>query len=335
MPSVVRAAAQPGGGDGVAAQPGGGDGVAAQPGGGDGVAAQPGGGDGGVRPSVAAAALHQRLPPLKEFVGEEGDWGGFQRRFLTHQEMAQWTDAEALRALPALLDSDALATLTSAPKERRSTLQTAMQLLAAVYGLPSDCRQLFYDRQRGAKESPLAYRTSLLALAKAAFPRMDIEGVDAMVTEKILLLADDLDIVIVAPDDTEMCSLQVARLLHANLLAQRWKASKAASGRAVAAATLPAEEICAIDHQRQQGAGVRADQGDHAAQEYALRVQQPSGQLSRWLEILQDFDFETTYHKSVRHTNADALSRMPTTSECACFLGSGRCPPPGNISVPV
>ncbi|CAM9967015.1 unnamed protein product [Lampetra fluviatilis] len=223
--------------------------------------AEPGEGDRGVRPSTAAAALHQRLPPLKEFVGEEGDWGGFQRRFLAHQEMAQWTDAEALRALPALLDSDAIATLTSAPKERRSTLQTAMQLLAAVYGPPSDCRQLFYDRQRGAKESPLAYRTSLLALAKAAFPRMDIEGVDAMVTEKILLLADDLDIVIIAQDDAEMCSLQAARLIHANLLAQRRKASKAASGRAVDAATLPAEEICAIDHQRQQGAGVRADRG--------------------------------------------------------------------------
>ncbi|CAM9595914.1 unnamed protein product [Lampetra fluviatilis] len=237
--------------------------------------AEPGEGDEEGRPSAAAAALHQRLPPLKEFVGEEGDWGGFQRRFLAHQEMAKWTDAEALRALPALLDSDALATLTSAPKERRSTLQTAMQVLAAVYGPPSDCRQLFYDRQRGAKESPLAYRTSLLALAKAAFPRMDNEGVDAMVTEKILLLADDLEIVIVAQDDAEMCSLQAARLLHANLLAQRRKASKAVSGRTVAAATLPAEEICAIDHQRRQGAGVRADRGgsshpDHPSSSPAL-----------------------------------------------------------------
>ncbi|CAM9942029.1 unnamed protein product [Lampetra fluviatilis] len=226
--------------------------------------------DEGVRSSSAAAALHQRLPPLKEFVGEDGDWGGFQRRFLAHQEMAQWTDAEALRALPALLDSDALATLTSASKERRSTLRKAMQVLSAVYGPPSDCRQLFYDRQRGTKESPLAYRTSLLALAKEAFPRMDDEGVDAMVTEKILLLADDLDIVIVAQDDAEMCSLQAARLLHANLSSQRRKASKAASGRAVAAATLPAEEVCAIDHQRQHGAGVREDRAGSS------RLQHPS-----------------------------------------------------------
>ncbi|XP_078718121.1 uncharacterized protein LOC144935402 isoform X1 [Lampetra fluviatilis] len=197
--------------------------------------AQPSYGDSSLRASMATAALHQRLPPLKEFVGAEGDWGGFQRRFLAHQEMARWSDAEALCALPALLDSDALAALTSAPREKRSTLQMALQLLAGVYGPSAECRQQFYDRQRGAKESPLAYRTSLLALAKTAFPRLDDDGVDAMVTEKILLLADDLDIAVVAQEDTEMSSLQAARLLHANLLSQRRKASRAAAGRAVAA----------------------------------------------------------------------------------------------------
>ncbi|XP_061430323.1 inositol-pentakisphosphate 2-kinase-like [Lethenteron reissneri] len=51
------------------------------------------------------------------------------------------------------------------------------KLLAGVYGPSAECRQQFYDRQRGAKESPLAYRTSLLALAKTAFPRMDEDGV--------------------------------------------------------------------------------------------------------------------------------------------------------------
>ncbi|XP_078473026.1 fibroblast growth factor receptor 4-like [Lampetra planeri] len=50
------------------------------------------------------------------------------------------------------------------PKEKRATLHLALQLLSAVYGPPSDCRQLFHDRQRGATESPLAFRTALLAL---------------------------------------------------------------------------------------------------------------------------------------------------------------------------
>ncbi|CAM9457916.1 unnamed protein product [Lampetra planeri] len=107
-------------------------------------------GNDGARSTTTDVALQQRLPPLKEFVGADGDWGGFKRRFLAHQQMANWTDGEALRALPAMLDNDALATLTSAPKEKRATLHLALKLLSAVYGPPSDCRQLFHDRQRGA-----------------------------------------------------------------------------------------------------------------------------------------------------------------------------------------
>ncbi|XP_078476428.1 uncharacterized protein LOC144737553 isoform X2 [Lampetra planeri] len=226
------------------------------------------------RSSTADAALQQRLPPLKEFVGEDGDWSGFQRRFLAHQETAQWTDDEALRALPAMLDSDALPTLTSAPRAKRATLQMALQLLAAVYGPPSDCRQLFYDRQRGAKESPLVNRTALLALAKMAFPRMDEEGVDAMVMEKILLLADELDIVVLAQEDTEMCSLRAARHIHANLLSQR---RKAAASHTVAATTLPSEEICAVDRPTEWRSGVRP------ARDGPSRQDQPksSGALTR------------------------------------------------------
>ncbi|XP_075908909.1 uncharacterized protein LOC142905723 [Petromyzon marinus] len=34
---------------------------------------------------------------------------------------------------------------------------------------------------------------------------------------------------------------------------------------------------------------------DHSALQYALRVDQPSGQLSRWLKVLQDYDFNVTY----------------------------------------
>ncbi|CAM9396936.1 unnamed protein product [Lampetra fluviatilis] len=335
-------------------------------------------GNDGARSAATDVALQQRLPPLKEFVGADGDWGGFKRRFIAHQEMANWTDAEALRALPAMLDNDALATLTSAPKEKRATLHLALQLLSAVYGPPSDCRQLFHDRHRGANESPLAFRTALLALAKAAFPRMDEEGVDAMVAEKLLLLADELDVAVLAQDDAEMSSLLVARHIHGGLRSLRRKAAKGVAGHAMAATTLPSEEVCGVERRgewrsaapqarngpsrqeqprpsraltrcyncglqdhvasgcrapRQCGATPRQDAAPSPPKlqqrnAYALRVQQPSGQLSRWLEILQDYDFVTTYRKGVRHTNADALSRLPPTSECACLLGSGRCRPP-------
>ncbi|CAN0287156.1 unnamed protein product [Lampetra planeri] len=201
-------------------------------------------GSDGARSAATDVALQQRLPPLKEFVGADGDWGGFKRRFIAHQEMANWTDDEALRALPAMLDNDALATLTSAPMEKRATLHLALQLLSAVYGPPSDCRQLFHDRHRGANESPLAFRTALLALAKAAFPRMDEEGVDAMVAEKLLLLADELDVAVLAQDDAEMSSLLVARHIHGGLRSLRRKAAKGVAGHAMAATTLPSEEVC-------------------------------------------------------------------------------------------
>lgn len=156
----------------------------------------------------------------------------------SYQAMAGWTDNEALRDLPAMLDS-------AAPRSARSTLRSALQVLATVYGPPSDCRQLFYERQRGDKESPLTYCTALLALAKAAFPRMDEEGVDAMVAEKILLLADDLNFVILAQDDADMSSLRAARHIHANLISQRRKANKAAAGHTVAATTSESEGVFA------------------------------------------------------------------------------------------
>ncbi|XP_075926286.1 uncharacterized protein LOC142929264 [Petromyzon marinus] len=205
-------------------------------------------GNGARHLSETKPSFQQRLPVLKEFVSDGGDWGAFQRRFLAHQEMAGWTDNEALSALPAMLDDDALATLITAPRSTRSTLQSALQVLTIVYGPSSDCRKLFHERCRGQKEPPLAYRTALLALAKAAFPRMDGEGVDAMVTEKLLALAQELQIVIVAEDDADMCSLRAARHIHAHLIAQRRSPLVPKGAAAVCAGTPtipPSEEVFA------------------------------------------------------------------------------------------
>nr|XP_032809957.1 uncharacterized protein LOC116942319 isoform X1 [Petromyzon marinus]XP_032809968.1 uncharacterized protein LOC116942319 isoform X1 [Petromyzon marinus]XP_032809977.1 uncharacterized protein LOC116942319 isoform X1 [Petromyzon marinus] len=158
--------------------------------------------------------FQQQLSVLTAFTADAGDWGAFQRRFLAYQEMSGWSDDEALRALPATMDDDALATLVSAPRSRRSTLQAALQLMATVYWPPSVSRHHFHEWRKGAKEMPLAYRTALLALAKAAFPRMDCEGIDAMVTEKLLVLAQELGIVVLAADDADICSLRVAKNIH-------------------------------------------------------------------------------------------------------------------------
>ncbi|CAN0392045.1 unnamed protein product [Lampetra fluviatilis] len=164
------------------------------------------------------AALQQRLPVFREFSSTGGDWAAFQRRFLSHQEMVGWSDAQALRALPATLDDDSLAALISIPKRQRATLQAALQRLSDVYGPPSATRHQFYERRCKPRESPLAFRTALLAMARAAYPRMDDEAIDALVLQKLLEMARGLRLVIQAVDDEDMCSLRAARSIHAHLM---------------------------------------------------------------------------------------------------------------------
>ncbi|CAN0093774.1 unnamed protein product [Lampetra fluviatilis] len=185
--------------------------------------------------------FQQRLPTLSAFKVEGGDWGQFQRRFLAHQEMSAWSDATALRALPAMLDDDALAAFRAARKSDRSTLKDALGLLARVYGPPSTCRHQFYARRKAATETALAYRTALLALADAAFPRMDEEGQDAMVLEQLLKLAQDLGVPINTADDIDISSLRVATSIQAHEALQR-KQSVGCNAAVVAAPGLVVAE---------------------------------------------------------------------------------------------
>ncbi|CAM9659066.1 unnamed protein product [Lampetra fluviatilis] len=135
--------------------------------------------------------------------------------------MSAWSDATALRALPAMLDDDALAAFRSASRSARSTLKAALGLMAKVYGPPSACRHQFYDQRKADTETALAYRTALLALADAAFPRMDEEGLDAMVLEQLLKLAQDLGVPINTADEVDICLLRVATSIQAHEVLQR------------------------------------------------------------------------------------------------------------------
>ncbi|CAN0412457.1 unnamed protein product [Lampetra fluviatilis] len=112
--------------------------------------------------------------------------------------MAGWSEVEALRALPAALDDDALAALITIPRGDRSTLQQALLRMQAIYGPPA-----------------------LLALTRAAFPRIDHEGIDALVLEKLLSLARELRIVMPTVDDDNFCSLHASRCIQAHLVLQR------------------------------------------------------------------------------------------------------------------
>ena len=50
---------------------------------------------------------------------------------------------------------------------------------------------------------------------------------------------------------------------------------------------------------------------DHGSLVWLRNFHEPEGQLARWLERLQEFDFEIVHRRGKRHTNADALSRLP------------------------
>ena len=50
---------------------------------------------------------------------------------------------------------------------------------------------------------------------------------------------------------------------------------------------------------------------DHGSLTWLANFKEPTGQMVRWLERLQDFDFRIEHRRGKSHTNADALSRLP------------------------
>ena len=50
---------------------------------------------------------------------------------------------------------------------------------------------------------------------------------------------------------------------------------------------------------------------DHSSLQWLLRFKEPEGQIARWLEKLQQYDFSVAHRAGKAHGNADALSRRP------------------------
>ncbi|XP_039602210.1 uncharacterized protein LOC120524423 [Polypterus senegalus] len=76
--------------------------------------------------------------------------------------------------------------------------------------------------------------------------------------------------------------------------------------------------ILAVRHFRPYLLGTRFTlRTDHASLTWMLNFRQPEGQVARWMEILQEYDFEVQHRPGQQHANADALSRRPClTDEC-------------------
>ena len=49
---------------------------------------------------------------------------------------------------------------------------------------------------------------------------------------------------------------------------------------------------------------------DHDSLTWLQNFRDPQGQLARWLERLQEFNFKVVHRQGRKHTNADALSRL-------------------------
>ena len=54
---------------------------------------------------------------------------------------------------------------------------------------------------------------------------------------------------------------------------------------------------------------------DHAALKWLLSFRNPEGQIARWIQRLQEYDFEIQHRPGLKHNNADALSRRPCLAQ--------------------
>ncbi|CAN0381233.1 unnamed protein product [Lampetra planeri] len=109
--------------------------------------------------------------------------------------MLNWSEEEALKVLPTIINDDTLQ-VNDAYLRRIRRPPAAYREMAKIYDPPFSANHKLQSRQRREGESPLAYRSTLLTLAQAAFPQLDRLSLDSLVTERLLTLVWDLGIVL-------------------------------------------------------------------------------------------------------------------------------------------
>jgi hypothetical protein len=58
---------------------------------------------------------------------------------------------------------------------------------------------------------------------------------------------------------------------------------------------------------------------DHAALQWLLSFKNPEGQMARWLQKLQQYNFRIEHRSGQQHGNADALSQRPCDKDECCY----------------
>ncbi|CAN0301366.1 unnamed protein product [Lampetra planeri] len=180
----------------------------------------------------AARACHRghRLPQIKEFIAG-GDWSAFTWRFESAFRSVNWTEDEALGALPTLLDDVSLGVFRSIPAAKKKTLRDAFVEMAEFYDPPTSATRKFMLRRRASEESPLAYRGALMALAMAAYPDATADLLDPLILSRMLELAQELKISLPVCGHEPLTSRWVARCLDAKFNIRRWDQMAAWTGK--------------------------------------------------------------------------------------------------------
>ncbi len=55
---------------------------------------------------------------------------------------------------------------------------------------------------------------------------------------------------------------------------------------------------------------------DHSALQWGLNFEETEGEVARWIQQLEEYDFQMQHCKGMSHPNADGLSQRPYDLEC-------------------
>ncbi|CAM9836573.1 unnamed protein product [Lampetra fluviatilis] len=145
----------------------------------------------------------RQLGVIQQFASRSGEWCAFVRRFETATRAMRWTEDQALTILPTVLDDPALAVFDRFPAAKRGTLQGVYKEMADVFDPPSGACQRCTNGQREASKSLLVFRTELLTLAEATFPRLNEPALDSLVAERLLTMAQKAGVMLPDRGDIE------------------------------------------------------------------------------------------------------------------------------------
>ncbi|CAM9874681.1 unnamed protein product [Lampetra planeri] len=105
-------------------------------------------------------------------------------------------ETAAISQFPPTTRVTAAILTTAEESEKKKMLKEAFAEMVEVYELPDDRTRKFQHRRCGSSESPLTYRSALMALAVDAYPDVQEDILDPLVMERMLALAREMGVVL-------------------------------------------------------------------------------------------------------------------------------------------